>query len=364
MGATLMDATGLHRTVIRLSHEIGERNKGFSDVVLIGVKKNGGIVARRIQNYIRDTEGFDLPCAEIDPNMQEIRLYFSIEGKTVVLCDDVLAPYFTKRTVIDNAVCQKGKGSHFALRRFENMLHGYIRTHGADGYILKCDILKYFPTIPHERLKKIFCAEIRDERIKQLLNMIIDSYHTDIVYLERYGVKPLADDSGKTGRGIPIGNQTSQLFGMYYLDPIDRLVKEKLRVKVYSRYMDDFVLVHEDLQYLRYVKSEIEKVADKLKLSLNSKTQIFPMKNGVTYLGFRFCVGPNGEIIKTVKKMTKRRFRWRARLLKKAYYDKIINGERVRMSLSAFHGHLKYSRSRKLEKELKDKLDFALNERN
>jgi len=90
MGATLMDATGLHRTVIRLSHEIGERNKGFSDVVLIGVKKNGGIVARRIQSYIRDTEGFDLPCAEIDPNLKEIRLDFSIEGKTVVLCDDVL----------------------------------------------------------------------------------------------------------------------------------------------------------------------------------------------------------------------------------------------------------------------------------
>ena len=102
MGATLMDATGLHRTVIRLSHEIGERNKGFSDVVLIGVKKNGGIVARRIQNYIRDTEGFDLPCAEIDPNMQEIRLDFSIEGKTVVLCDDVL---HTGKSVVKGVTC-------------------------------------------------------------------------------------------------------------------------------------------------------------------------------------------------------------------------------------------------------------------
>ena len=89
MGATLMDATGLHRTVIRLSHEIGERNKGYSNVVLVGVKKNGGIVARRIQSYIRDTEGFDLPCAEIDPN-GKVELDFSIEGKTVVLCDDVL----------------------------------------------------------------------------------------------------------------------------------------------------------------------------------------------------------------------------------------------------------------------------------
>ena len=90
MGATLMDATGLHRTVIRLSHEIGERNKGFHDVVLVGVKKNGGIVARRIQSYIRDTEGFDLPCAGLDENTEKKGLGFSIEGKTVVLCDDVL----------------------------------------------------------------------------------------------------------------------------------------------------------------------------------------------------------------------------------------------------------------------------------
>lgn len=97
MGATLMDATGLHRTVIRLSHEIGERNKGYSNVVLVGVKKNGGIVARRIQSYIRDTEGFALPCAEIDPNAETNNLNFSIDSKTVVLCDDVL---YTGKSVV------------------------------------------------------------------------------------------------------------------------------------------------------------------------------------------------------------------------------------------------------------------------
>ena len=89
MGATLMDATGLHRTVIRLSHEIGERNKGYSDVVLVGVKKNGSIVAGRIHDYIRDTEGYDLPCAGLNLEKEE-GLGFSIDKKIVVLCDDVL----------------------------------------------------------------------------------------------------------------------------------------------------------------------------------------------------------------------------------------------------------------------------------
>lgn len=99
MSATLMDATGLHRTVIRLSHEIGERNKGYSGVVLVGVKKNGGIVAGRIRNYIRDTEGFDLPCAGLDPSAKENELGFPIDGKTVVLCDDVL---YTGRSAVES----------------------------------------------------------------------------------------------------------------------------------------------------------------------------------------------------------------------------------------------------------------------
>ena len=96
MGATLMDATGLHRTVIRLSHEIGERNKGYAEVVLVGARKNGYIVAKRLQSYIRDTEGYDLPCAKLEPD-EDGGLELSVDNKIVVLCDDVL---YTGRSVV------------------------------------------------------------------------------------------------------------------------------------------------------------------------------------------------------------------------------------------------------------------------
>ena len=96
MGATLMDATGLHRTVIRLSHEIGERNEGYSNVVLAGASKNGLIVAKRLQSYIRDTEGYDLPCFGLDPDKEQTP-ECEIDDKIVVLCDDVL---FTGRSVV------------------------------------------------------------------------------------------------------------------------------------------------------------------------------------------------------------------------------------------------------------------------
>ena len=296
-----------------------------------------------------------------EPKRRQIQtLHYSDRVVQHVLCDDVLMPYFSKRAITDNAVCQKGKGTHFALRRFEDKVRAFVANEGAEGYVLKCDIMKYFPTIPHRQLKEVFCSQICDVRLKALVAQVVDSYNTENSYLEVYGVKPVGGDMNVSGRGIPIGNQTSQVFGMFYLNPVDRLVKEKYRVKVYSRYMDDFVMVHKDKAFLQFLLKEIQNLVHTLGLTLNSKTQIFPLKNGFTYLGFRYFVTPEGKLIKTVKKKSKKRLRWRARLLKKAYLDGIIESERVRQSLAAFHGHLKHARSYKLERELFLKLrDYA-----
>lgn len=275
-----------------------------------------------------------------------------------VLCDNILSPYFTKRAILDNAACQKGKGMHFALDRFEAMLRAHVRKHGVTGYFLKCDILKYFPSIPHKRLKEIICSHIADTRIKKLVEEIIDSYHTKSAFLDKYGI-PYRGEGDRTGRGIPIGNQTSQIFGMFYLNTVDRLIKERLRIKVYSRYMDDFVLLHEDREYVKHALEEISKAIGYLGLKFNDKTQILPIKNGITYLGFRFIVTPTGRVVRTVRKSTKKRLRWRARLLKKAYLDGIIPIERIDASLAAFHGHLKRGNHFKFEEELREKLTFS-----
>jgi len=296
-----------------------------------------------------------------EPKRREIQtLPYANRVVQHVLCDDLLSPYFTARAIADNAACQKGKGMHFALKRFEKMLHDYIRKHGVNGYFLKCDILKYFPSIPHDKLKETFCSHIADARIRALLENIIDSYHTKKAYLDKYGI-PTAGEGDETGRGIPIGNQTSQVFGMFYLNVVDRMVKEKLRIKVYSRYMDDFVLLHEDRKVVEYALEEIRKVVTSLGLTFNTKTQIFPIRNGVSYLGFRFEVTPTGKVIKKIRKKSGKRLRWRSRLLKKAYLDGIIPIERVESSKAAFHGHLKHGNCYKLEKEIGDRLTFKEN---
>ena len=291
-----------------------------------------------------------------EPKKREIQtLYYSDRVVQHALCDDVLAPYFTKRAILDNCVCQKGKGSHFALARFEKMLERFISKHGVGGYFLKCDILKYFPSIPHAQLKSAFCSQILDKKLRDYVAYIIDSYHTSPDFLSKYGLDS-PGEGDKTECGIPIGNQSSQIFGMYFLDPVDRLAKEKLHLSVYSRYMDDFVAVHQDKQYLKQALAEIEKMVTALGLKLNSKTHIFPLKNGVTYLGYRYYVTPTGKIVKTVKKQTKRRFRSHAKLLKKAYIEGYINSERVQGTVAAIHGHLCHGKNTRLERELSKKL--------
>ena len=272
-----------------------------------------------------------------------------------VLCNDFLMPYFSKRVVLDNAVCQKGKGMHFALKRFEYQLKKFALKNKNNGYVLKCDIKKFFPSISHKILIDKMCTPIKDKNLKKLVFDIIDGYHTNIEYLQKYDILPL--QSGlKTGRGIPIGNQTSQIFGMFYLDELDRFVKEKLKIKIYSRYMDDFVIVCKDKQMLVEVFDKIKQKVESLQLTLNSSSQIFPLKNGVTYLGFRYFLNSNGKLVKKVKQQTIRRFKKRIKLLNRAYFDGAIEKDDIKSTLSAYHGHFCHSNSFKIEKKLFSKI--------
>ena len=248
-----------------------------------------------------------------------------------VLCDEVLTPFFDKRLIYDNCACRIGKGTHFALNRLTHFFRQHYKLHGANGYILKCDIRKYFPNIHHDVLKNRLQKIIPDKDILNLLFHIIDSFEHS------------------PNRGLPMGNQTSQLFALYYLDQLDRFIKEKLQIKHYIRYMDDLVLLSDDKEYLKdCLKSMQSLVNNQLKLEFNDKTQIFPIKNGVDFLGFHFYLTDSGKVIKKLRRSSKVRFKNRLKQLQHEYKTGKVQLDDINMSLASYCGHLKHGHTYKL----------------
>ncbi|MBQ9691335.1 MAG: RNA-directed DNA polymerase, partial [Eggerthellaceae bacterium] len=277
-----------------------------------------------------------------DPKTRQIQA-LSFKDRVVqhCLCDNILAPYFNARLIYDNAACRQGKGVHFALNRFSNFLRDHYKKHGTQGYILKYDIRHYFASIDHAVLKARL-KNFPDARVRDLLYHIIDSYESF--------------EHGHLGAGLPMGNQTSQWFALLYLDPMDRLIKEKWRIKHYVRYMDDGVLVHVSKDYLKEVFAEMQALAKELKLEFNAKTQIFPLSQGVDFLGFRFYVTDTGKVIRRLRTSCKKRFKRRVKKLQKQYKAGEVEAQEIFRVLKSYNGHLKHGHTYRMKKHVYSKL--------
>ena len=273
-----------------------------------------------------------------EPKKRDIfAAYYSDRLLLHCISDEVLVPLLERRLIYDNAACQVGKGTHFAIDRLNKFLREHYRQHGTEGYVLKCDISKYFASIDHEVLKKQISKVLHDKDVRDLLFTYIDRHHTE----------------GRPGVGIPLGNQCSQWFALYYLDRVDRLIKEKLQVKHYIRYMDDLVLVHPDKKFLSRALEQIRAVVeDELKLDLNAKTQITPLSRGIEFLGWRFFLTDTGKVIRKMKPQSKLRYKRRLRKLQKDYEAGVIEFFDVQQCLAAYDGHLTYGHTYKLKEKV------------
>ena len=274
-----------------------------------------------------------------DPKEREIHaLHYVDRVVQHCLCDEVLAPLLDKKLIYDNAACRINKGTHFALQRVTGFLRDYYRKYGYDGYFLKCDFRKFFNSIDHEVLKHKLKRVVTDPDVMNLLEQIIDSFE----------VTP--------GKGLPMGNQTSQWFAIYYLDGFDRLVKETFRIAYYSRYMDDCILIHSDKEQLKRFLQRMEVfIGKELKLELNEKTQIFPIRNGVDYLGWHLYLTENGKVIRKVSNRTKKKYKKRLRDLQWLYQTGGIEIDDANQVLSSYYAHLSFGDTYHLRKRMMER---------
>ena len=249
------------------------------------------------------------------------------------LCDRILAPAIDRRLIYDNAACRIEKGTDFALNRLSGFLRAHYRRHGTDGFFLKCDIRKFFDNIDHDVLKEKLRRVFSEDALLKLLDHIIDSYCT------------------APGKGLPLGNQTSQWFAIYYLDGLDRLVKERCRMPFYTRYMDDFVLVYHDREQLTKVRRTMaDYLEGTLKLSFNEKTQIIPLKNGCPYLGFRFYLSDSGKVFRKLGNTTKTRMKHRMKKLSEDYAARTIDFDDAKQVITSYRAHLSKGHCFRLQK--------------
>lgn len=197
----------------------------------------------------------------------------------------VLYPFFDKTFIADSYSCRVNKGTHRALRRFEHFERKVSKSHTKTCWILKCDIRKFFASIDQKILLAILDGYVSDKDIVWLLTTVIESFH-----------------STEVGKGLPLGNLTSQLFVNIYMNEFDQFVKHRLKAKYYIRYADDFVILSRDKNKLGVLRQKVENFLNgNLCLSLHpNKVSIETFSSGIDFLGWVHF--PKHRVLRTTTK--------------------------------------------------------------
>lgn len=290
-----------------------------------------------------------------------------------------LVNVFDNKLIYQNIATRLNKGTHFGLKLTKKYFN-QIKDKYDSIYILKGDIKKYFYSINHHILKNKLRKKIKDQNALKILFDIIDTtnepyINKEINKLKRKELQKVYNSKMKEkekeikikeinniplykkGKGIPIGNMTSQILALIYLNDLDHFIKEELKIKHYIRYMDDFILIHYDKKYLgKCLKIIEEKLKKEYKLFLNEKTKIVNIKNGLDFLGFRFYIG-KGKVFLKLRNRTKKAFKKKIRKLKKLYNHKLITIKEIKQITSSYKGHLRYGQTYHLTKKVLEGID-------
>ncbi len=199
---------------------------------------------------------------------------------------NVIEPLFEARLIHDTYANRVGKGTHRALDRAQHFARRY-------PYVLKCDVREFFPSVDHAILRRLLARHVACPSTLWLIDRILESGAG--ILADRYTPVYFPGDdlfAVNRPRGLPIGNLTSQHWANLYLHPLDLFIKQELhcgkRRGGYLRYSDDFVLFAADKPTLHRWRGEIIAFLQSFRLTIHEhQAQVFPVKNGVDFLGWR-----------------------------------------------------------------------------
>ena len=247
------------------------------------------------------------------------------------LTDNVVYPELSKRFVRDNAACQTGKGTDFARNRLHCFLQRFYRKHKLNGYVLQCDIAGYYPNMRHSALENEFKAHLSPEVYDLVLKTFNCKFEGD--------------------RGYFPGSQIMQIAGAALLNDMDHYIKERLRIKYYIRYMDDFILIHYDPEYLKMCQARIVELLAKIGFELHpKKTKIYSISQPIKFLGFYHRLTHTGKVISLVDpKNVKRERKKLYRMVQKAKRGEGgLSRKKIDECYQSWKAHASYGNSYKL----------------
>ena len=256
---------------------------------------------------------------------------------------NILEPIYEKIFIYDSYASRKNKGQHKALARLQNFirivslngkkLKGIKDNNYVCGYCLKADIKKYFDNVDHEILIDIVSEIIKDENVIWLIKQILNNNLNEI-----------------KDKSMPLGNYTSQFFANVYLNKLDYYIKHNLKVKYYIRYVDDFVILHNQKETLECYKEEINNfLKNNLKLGLHKdKSKIIPLHKGVKFLGFR-----NFYYYRLLNKSNINKFK-RNLLLRQMKENDYSNDDKFKAKIQGWIAHANHGNTYSLIKKLRN----------
>ncbi|MDO5557871.1 MAG: reverse transcriptase/maturase family protein [Clostridia bacterium] len=253
--------------------------------------------------------------------------------------EEFIKPFIVPRFIDTSYACLKYRGTHKAANEVQRQLKVYKRNY-QDLWILKCDIKKFFYNIDPIILFNTMKKYISDNKLLEFTKLLIFDGKEDVKSI-----------------GIPIGNYTSQFFANIYLNELDQYIKRTLKLKYYTRYMDDFVILLKTKSDCILVKDLIEKfISNKLHLKLNEKSKYYPYKMGVDFCGYRIFSTHTLLRLKSKKKIKKEVKHWN-----RLYNKKILNINKTMQSLNSWLGHSNHCNSFKLQNKILSNCDFLYN---
>ena len=217
------------------------------------------------------------------------------------------------------------------MNRLNAHLQQYYRKCGKDGWVLQCDIKGYYPNMPHEVAKKKFAKHL-DEWTFAEVEKILNSFEGEI--------------------GFNPGSQLIQIAGISVLDEMDHFVKEKLRVRHYLRYMDDFLLISDDKEFLRNCLENIKEYLKERGFELNEKTSLYRISQGIKFLGFRFILTDTGKVIRLIKTESVKRERRKLRKLVRLAKKGKMTREKVDQCYESYKAHARRGNTWKMLRRL------------